>query len=86
MLSLPPLNYHQNFEKHIKEFYASPEFKEKTKAAEPFFKSVKDFVFGRPTTLENIVRFYYYYVSFPAVSSCDDFLVERTSRRQYYLI
>lgn len=60
MSSLPPLNYHQNFEKHIKEFYASSEFKEKSKAAEPFFKSVKDFVFGRPTTLENIVRFYYY--------------------------
>lgn len=26
------------------------------KDAEPFFKLVKDYVFGRPTTLENIVR------------------------------
>ncbi|KAF8623395.1 hypothetical protein AX17_007433 [Amanita inopinata Kibby_2008] len=41
------------FEKHVKEFYASPAFKEKTQAAQPFFKMVKDYVFGRPTTLEN---------------------------------
>ena len=79
MLTLSPLNYHQNFDKHIKDFYASPEFKETSKAAEPFFKSVKDFVFGRPTTLENIVRFYYYN-SFPDMSSCDDIPVERTLR------
>lgn len=46
----------QAFEKHIKNFYASPGFKEEAKKAEPFFKGVKDYVFGRPTTLENIVR------------------------------
>jgi len=47
-----------NFEKHTKEFYASSEFKEKAKTAEPFFKGVKDYVFGRPTTLENIWNIY----------------------------
>jgi len=41
------------FEKHIEEFYASDEFKEKEKDAESFFGAVKDFVFGRPTTLQN---------------------------------
>jgi lysosomal acid phosphatase len=43
------------FEKHVKQFYSSSEFKDKEKEAEPFFKAVKDFVFGRPTTLKNIV-------------------------------
>ncbi len=41
------------FEKHIKDFYASDGFKKKAKEAEPFFKGVKDYVFGRPATLEN---------------------------------
>jgi len=48
----------QNFQKHIKDFYASQDFKVKAQNAVPFFKSVKDYVFGRPTTLENIVRFF----------------------------
>jgi hypothetical protein len=39
----------------VKQFYASPEFKAAEKAAEPFFKIANDFVFGRPTTLENAV-------------------------------
>ncbi|KAF8720173.1 hypothetical protein AX14_011232 [Amanita brunnescens Koide BX004] len=56
--SLEPWTNCPNFDKHIKDFYASPEFKETSKAAEPFFKSVKDFVFGRPTTLENIWNLY----------------------------
>ncbi|KAF8993030.1 histidine phosphatase superfamily [Cyathus striatus] len=43
------------FEKHIKEFYSSSEFKDKAKQAAPFMDSIKDFVFGRPTTLENAV-------------------------------
>ena len=46
----------QAFEKHTKEFYSSKEFEEKEKAAQPFFRAVKDFVFGRPTTLANMVR------------------------------
>jgi hypothetical protein len=43
------------FEKHIADFYHSKEFKEKANDAEPFFKGIKDYVFGRPTILENIV-------------------------------
>jgi hypothetical protein len=45
----------QTFEKHIRNFYASQEFKQKEKAAQPFFTAVKDYVFGRPLTLENAV-------------------------------
>ncbi|KAK2463031.1 hypothetical protein APHAL10511_004686 [Amanita phalloides] len=56
--SMEPWTNCPNFEKHIKDFYASSEFKEKSKAAEPFFKAVKDFVFGRPTTLENSWNIY----------------------------
>jgi len=41
------------FQKHIKEFYSSEDFKAKAQDAVPFFKAVKDYVFGRPTTLEN---------------------------------
>ncbi|RDB20580.1 Testicular acid phosphatase [Hypsizygus marmoreus] len=48
------------FEKHTKDFYASKEFKDKAKDAEPFFKAVKDYVFGRPTTLENAWNLYDY--------------------------
>jgi hypothetical protein len=43
------------FEKRIKDFYASGDFKAKAKEAQPFFSGVKDYVFGRPTTLENAV-------------------------------
>jgi lysosomal acid phosphatase len=42
-----------NFQKHIKEFYSSSDFKAKSQDAIPFFKAVKDYVFGRPTSLEN---------------------------------
>ncbi|KAF9525011.1 histidine phosphatase superfamily [Crepidotus variabilis] len=42
-----------NFQKRIKEFYSSADFKAKAQDAQPFFKSVKDYVFGRPTSLEN---------------------------------
>ena len=46
----------QAFEKHVKEFYNSDDFKKKSQEAQNFFKSVRDYVFGRPTTLENSVR------------------------------
>ncbi|EKM81291.1 hypothetical protein AGABI1DRAFT_112956 [Agaricus bisporus var. burnettii JB137-S8] len=46
------------FQKHIKEFYASEDFKAKAKDAQPFFHAAKDFVFGRPTTLENAWNIY----------------------------
>lgn len=45
----------QAFAKHTKEFYNSQEFKDKAKDAQSFFKAAKDFVFGRPTILENAV-------------------------------
>ncbi|KAH0588327.1 hypothetical protein H2248_004188 [Termitomyces sp. 'cryptogamus'] len=41
------------FARHTREFYGSQEFKDKAKDAQSFFKAAKDFVFGRPTTLEN---------------------------------
>jgi len=46
------------FEKHTKAFYDSADFKAKAREAEPFFKNVKDYVFGRPTTLENMWNIY----------------------------
>ncbi|KAF8622954.1 hypothetical protein AX15_006627 [Amanita polypyramis BW_CC] len=51
--SLEPWTNCPNFEKHIKGFYSSSEFKKVSESAQPFFRGVKDFVFGRPTTLEN---------------------------------
>lgn len=46
------------FQKHITTFQSSPEFKQKAADAQPFFKGVQDFVFGRPTTLDNIWNLY----------------------------
>jgi len=46
------------FEKHIAAFHKSDEFKERADAAKPFFKGITDFVFGRPTSLENIWNIY----------------------------
>jgi hypothetical protein len=46
------------FQKHIEEFYKSPEFKAKAEEAQPFFHGIKDFVFGRETSLENIWNIY----------------------------
>jgi hypothetical protein len=46
------------FQKHIVDFYKSDEFKAKAIEAEPFFHNIKDFVFGRETTLENIWNIY----------------------------
>jgi hypothetical protein len=48
----------QNFDKHTQDFYNSADFKKKSDEAQPFFKSVKDYVFGRPANLENIVRWF----------------------------
>ena len=47
----------QAFEKHIEKVYNSDEFKKKANEAQHFFSKLKDFTFGRPTTLENIVSF-----------------------------
>jgi hypothetical protein len=48
------------FEKHVAAFHKTDEFKEKSEAADPFFKGITDYVFGRPTTLENIWNIYDY--------------------------
>jgi hypothetical protein len=48
------------FEKHTKSFYSSDDFKAKAKEASTFFNGVKDFVFGRPATLENAWNIYDY--------------------------
>ncbi|KAI5986100.1 histidine phosphatase superfamily [Pisolithus marmoratus] len=46
------------FKKHITKVYSSQEFQEKAQEAKHFFGSVHDYVFGCPTTLENIVYNY----------------------------
>ncbi|KAJ6600682.1 histidine phosphatase superfamily [Mycena sp. CBHHK59/15] len=46
------------FEKHVAAFHDSAAFKAKAKEASSFLAEVKDYVFGRPTTLENIWNIY----------------------------
>ncbi|TBU38917.1 phosphoglycerate mutase-like protein [Dichomitus squalens] len=41
------------FQKHVQKMHASSEFKEASKAAQPFFHALKDFAFGRELSLEN---------------------------------
>lgn len=62
------------FQAHVKKVLASDELKKAEQNAQPFFKDVRDFVFGRPTTMENMVRtrmhvflndFLTYFVLFP---------------------
>ena len=50
----------QAFEAHIAKVYESHKFKETAKAAQPFFSAIRDYVFGRPTTLENAWNIYDY--------------------------
>ncbi|KAG1812265.1 histidine phosphatase superfamily [Suillus variegatus] len=56
--SLEPWTDCPAFEQHIADVYSSSEFRETAKAADPFFGSVRDYVFGRPTTLENAIYDY----------------------------
>lgn len=51
--SLEPWTDCPAFQEHVSKVYASSDFKAVAKAAQPFFGAVRDFVFGRPTTLEN---------------------------------
>ncbi|KAH9485762.1 hypothetical protein JR316_0002677 [Psilocybe cubensis] len=44
-----------NFEKHTKAVYGSDDFKTKSQEASSFFNAVRDYVFGRPTTLQNAI-------------------------------
>ena len=43
----------QAFQRHVQKVYATSEFKEASKAAQPFFHALRDFAFGRELTLEN---------------------------------
>lgn len=54
---------HQAFEKHVANIQASAEFKEVARSAQPFFNDLKDYVFGRPLTLENMVMLSYMFVN-----------------------
>ena len=46
----------QNFQKHVKDFYASDQFRAAEAQASRFFTEAKDFLFGRPANLMNAVR------------------------------
>jgi hypothetical protein len=54
----------QAFQDHISTFYQSDVFKLKANEAAPFFQDVKDYIFGPPATLENIVRILSYCMCF----------------------
>lgn len=58
--SLEPWTDCPAFEQHISNVYASSGFKATAKAAGPFFGAVRDYVFGRPTVLENAWNIYDY--------------------------
>lgn len=58
--SLEPWTNCPAFQEHISNVYASSEFKATAKAAGPFFGAVRDYVFGRSTTLENAWNIYDY--------------------------
>ncbi|KAI0667032.1 phosphoglycerate mutase-like protein [Trametes maxima] len=52
--SLEPWTDCPAFEKHVRDVQNSAEFKEATKKAQPFFGSLRDFVFGREISMENM--------------------------------
>lgn len=58
--SLEPWVDCPNFEKHVAKVYGSSEFKEAASHAKGFFSFVRDYVFGRPTALENAWNIYDY--------------------------
>lgn len=41
------------FEKHVAKVHGSSEFREASKSANAFFRDIRDYVFGRPATMEN---------------------------------
>ncbi|PCH35498.1 phosphoglycerate mutase-like protein [Wolfiporia cocos MD-104 SS10] len=49
-----------NFEKHVEKIQGSSEFKKAAKEAGSFFSDVRDFVWGRPTTMENAYNLWDY--------------------------
>jgi lysosomal acid phosphatase len=56
--SLEPWSSCPAFEKHIAEFHKSEKFKAKEKDASEYFQHARDFIFGRPATLENSWNIY----------------------------
>ncbi|OCB90949.1 phosphoglycerate mutase-like protein [Sanghuangporus baumii] len=44
-----------NFERRVKRFYDSPDFKKKSADAAPFLNAIKPYLYGIPNTLENMV-------------------------------
>lgn len=59
----------QAFQDHVKKVLASDKMKQATTAAQPFFKDVHDFVFGREASMENMVsmlfvRLWLHYLTF----------------------
>ncbi|KAG1729353.1 histidine phosphatase superfamily [Suillus paluster] len=56
--ALEPWTQCPAFEQHIKDVYASKGFEETATSAERFFSVVRDYVFGRPTELENAIYDY----------------------------
>ncbi|KAH7908267.1 histidine phosphatase superfamily [Hygrophoropsis aurantiaca] len=56
--SLEPWTSCPAFEQHIADVYGSADFKKTAREAGPFFGAVRDYVFGRPTTLENAIYDY----------------------------
>ena len=53
--SLEPWTDCPAFHERVKKIHSSEEFKKKNQDAQKFFQTLKDFVFGRPTTMENMV-------------------------------
>ncbi|KAL5483061.1 hypothetical protein ACEPAI_8290 [Sanghuangporus weigelae] len=49
-----------NFERHVKRFYDSPDFKKKSADAAPFLNAIKPYLYGIPNTLENMIYDYVY--------------------------
>ncbi|KAI0343444.1 phosphoglycerate mutase-like protein [Trametopsis cervina] len=49
-----------SFQNHVKKVMSSDKFKKAEKDAAPFLNDVRDFVFGRPTTMENMYNLWDY--------------------------
>ncbi|KZT65425.1 phosphoglycerate mutase-like protein [Daedalea quercina L-15889] len=48
------------FEQHVQKVQASSEFKEASRSASRFFTDIRDFIFGRPATMENAYNMWDY--------------------------
>jgi len=55
--SLEPWTQCPAFQKHVEEVHNSDKMKKKDQEAESFWKAVKDYTFGRPAGIKNIVSY-----------------------------